>query len=200
LESQSQLHSHCANKSAFPLSPSRRSNSTEVLDDCSSYNSMSSMDYCLPCSATPPYSQSYDYRLHRKVEIYGNTGSMPNLVPQNSSCYGYQQNHYGPTAYYVTGYPGYEYEPCSNGAYVYESELEGHYNINPTHYGIEGGRQGPLNEVLTKNMYKALVAEHLKGWYNRSAGHKDPGTYQLPGVPDAARTLQPLQPYQLFLL
>lgn len=213
LESQSQLlHSHCANKSAFPLSPSRRSNSTEVLDDCSSYTSMSSMDYCLPCSATPPYrtldSQSHDYRLHRKVEIYGNTGSMPNLVPQNSSCYGHQQNHYNPTAYYVTGYPGFEYEPCSNGAYVYESELEGHYNINPTypahgyqsrsrnrHYGIEGsdnlsqnpyatvrpprGRQGPLNEVLTKNMYKALVAEHLKGWYNRSAGHRDPGTYQL---------------------
>uniref|UniRef100_A0A8C1VPY7 FERM domain containing 4Bb n=1 Tax=Cyprinus carpio TaxID=7962 RepID=A0A8C1VPY7_CYPCA len=213
LESQSQvLHSHCANKSAFPLSPSRRSNSTEVLDDCSSYTSMSSMDYCLPCSATPPYrvmdSQSHDYRLHRKVEIYGNTGSMPNLVPQSSSCYGYQQNHYGPTAYCVTGYPGFEYEPCSNGAYVYESELEGHYNINPTypahgyqsrsrnrHYGIEGsdnlsqnpyatvrpprGRQGPLNEVLTKNMYKALVAEHLKGWYNRSAGHRDPGTYQL---------------------
>uniref|UniRef100_A0A673IER2 FERM domain-containing protein 4B-like n=1 Tax=Sinocyclocheilus rhinocerous TaxID=307959 RepID=A0A673IER2_9TELE len=213
LESQSQLlHSHCANKSAFPLSPSRRSNSTEVLDGCSSYTSMSSMDYCLPCSATPPYrmldSQSHDYRLHRKVEIYGNTGSMPNLVPQNSSCYGYQQNHYGPTAYNVTGYPGFEYEPCSNGAYVYESELEGHYNINPTypahgyqsrsrnrHYGIEGsdnlsqnpyatvrpprGRQGPLNEVLTKNMYKALVAEHLKGWYNRSAGHRDPGAYQL---------------------
>lgn len=173
---------------------------------------MSSMDYCLPCSATPPYrtldSQSHDYRLHRKVEIYGNTGSMPNLVPQNSSCYGYQQNQYGPTAYYVAGYPGFEYEPCSNGAYVYESELEGHYNINPTypahgyqgrtrnrHYGIEGsdnlsqnpyatvrpprGRQGPLNEVLTKNMYKALVAEHLKGWYNRSAGHRDPGAYQL---------------------
>uniref|UniRef100_A0A672RP11 FERM domain containing 4B n=1 Tax=Sinocyclocheilus grahami TaxID=75366 RepID=A0A672RP11_SINGR len=213
LESQSQLlHSHCANKSTFPLSPSRRSNSTEVLDDCSSYTSMSSMDYCLPCSATPPYrmldSQSHNYRLHRKVEIYGNTGSMPNLVPQNSSCYGYQQNHYSPTAYNVTGYPGFEYEPCSNGAYVYESEHEGHYNINPTypahgyqsrsrnrHYGIEGsdnlsqnpyatvrpprGRQGPLNEVLTKNMYKALVAEHLKGWYNRSAGHRDPGAYQL---------------------
>ncbi|XP_067302929.1 FERM domain-containing protein 4B isoform X6 [Pseudorasbora parva] len=213
LESQSQLlHSHCANKSVFPLSPSRRSNSTEVLDDCSSYTSMSSMDYCLPCSATPPYrtldSQSHDYRLNRKVEIYGNTGSMPNLVPQNSSCYGYQQNHYGPTAYYVAGYPGFEYEPCSNGAYVYESELEGHYNINPNypaqgyqgrsrnrHYGIEGsdklsqnpyatvrpprGRQGPLNEVLTKNMYKALVAEHLKGWYNRSAGQRDPGAYQL---------------------
>uniref|UniRef100_A0A8C1UI11 FERM domain containing 4Bb n=1 Tax=Cyprinus carpio TaxID=7962 RepID=A0A8C1UI11_CYPCA len=213
LESQSQLlHSHCANKSAFPLSPSRRSNSTEVLEDCSSYTSMSSMDYCLPCSATPPYrmldSPSHDYRLHRKVEIYGNTGSMPNLVPQNSSCYGHQQNHYSPTAYYVTGYPGFQYEPCSNGAYVYESELEGHYNINPTypahgyqsrsrnrHYGIEGsdnlsqnpyatvrpprGRQGPLNEVLTKNMYKALVAEHLKGWYNRSAGHREPGAYQL---------------------
>ncbi|XP_043080801.1 FERM domain-containing protein 4B isoform X3 [Puntigrus tetrazona] len=213
LESQSQLvHSRRANKSAFPPSPSRRSNSTEALDDRSPYTSTSSVDYCLPCSAAPPFrtadSQSHDYRLHRKAEIYGNTGSMPNLVPHNSGCYGYRQNHYGPTAYYVAGYPGLEYEPCSNGAYVYESELEGHYNVNPTypahgyqgrsrnrHYGIEGsdnlsqnpyatvrpprGRQGPLNEVLTKNMYKALVAEHLKGWYNRSAGHRDPGTYQL---------------------
>ncbi|XP_051947779.1 FERM domain-containing protein 4B-like isoform X1 [Xyrauchen texanus] len=210
LESQSQLlHSHCPNKSVFPLSPSRRSNSTEVLDDCSSYTSMSSMDYCPPCSATPPYhtlDSPHNYRLHRKVEIYGNTGSMPNLVPQNSNCYGYQQNHYGPN--YPTGYPAFDYEPCSNGAYVYESELEGHYNINPSypaqgyhgrsrnrHYGMEGsdnllqnpyatvrpprGRQGPLNDVLTKNMYKALVAEHLKGWYNRSAGNKDPGGYQL---------------------
>lgn len=206
LESQSQLlHSRCS-KSVYPLSTSRRSNSTEVLDDCSSY---SSMDYCPPCSVTPPYrtldSHSYDYRSHRNTAIYGNTGSMPNLVPQNSSCYSYQQNHYGPHTYYVTGYPGFDYEPCSNGAYVYESELEGHYNLNPSypthgyhgrsrnrHYGMEGsdklsqnpyatvrpprGRQGHLNEVLTKNMYKALVAEHLKGWYNRSAGqHRDPG-------------------------
>ncbi|KAA0706790.1 FERM domain-containing protein 4B GRP1-binding protein GRSP1 [Triplophysa tibetana] len=206
LESQSQLlHSRCS-KSVYPLSPSRRSNSTEVLDDCSSY---SSMDYCPPCSVTPPYrtldSHSYDYRSHRNTAIYGNTGSMPNLVPQNSSCYSYQQNHYPPHTYYVTGYPGFDYEPCSNGAYVYESELEGHYNLNPSypthgyhgrsrnrHYGMEGsdklsqnpyatvrpprGRHGPLNEVLTKNMYKALVAEHLKGWYNRSASqHRDPG-------------------------
>ncbi|TRY72851.1 hypothetical protein DNTS_006521 [Danionella cerebrum] len=209
LESQSQaFHSHCANKPVFPLSPSHRSNSTEVLDDCSSYTSFSSMDYCLPCVGTPPYSsldsQSHDYRLHRKVEIYGNTGSMPNLVHMPN----YQQNHYGPTAYYVSGYPSLDYEPCSNGAYVYESELEGHYNMNPNypahgfqgqsrsrHYGVEGsdnlsqnpyatvrpprGRQGPLNEVLTKNMYRALVAEHLKGWYNRSAGHRDPSAYQL---------------------
>nr|XP_055045365.1 LOW QUALITY PROTEIN: FERM domain-containing protein 4B [Misgurnus anguillicaudatus] len=205
LESQAQLTHSCLTKSVLPVSPSRRSNSTEVLDDCSSY---SSMDYFPPCSA--PYRiLDHDNRFHRKVEIYGNTGSMPNLVPQNSGCYGYQQNHYGPSAYYVTGYPSFEYEPCSNGAYVYESELEGHYNINPSypthgyhgrsrnrHYGIEGldnlsqnpyatvrpprGRQGPLNDVLTKNMYKALVAEHLKGWYNRSAGQqKDPSGYQL---------------------
>ncbi|XP_051961177.1 FERM domain-containing protein 4B [Xyrauchen texanus] len=212
LESQSQLlHSHCPNKSVFPLSPSHRSNSTEVLDDCLSYTNMSSMDYCPPCTATPPYrtlDSSHDYRLHRKVEIYGITGSMPNLVPPNSNCYGYQKNHYGPNAYSFSVYPAFDYEPCSNGAYVYESELEGHYNINPSypahcyhgrsrnrHYGMEGsdnllqnpyatvrpprGRQGPLNDVLTKNIYKTLVAEHLKGWYNRSAGNRDLAGYQM---------------------
>lgn len=28
------------------------------------------------------------------------------------------------------------------------------------------------NENLARNMQKALVAEHLRGWYNRNAAHK----------------------------
>lgn len=28
------------------------------------------------------------------------------------------------------------------------------------------------NEQVSKNMQKALVAEHLRGWYHRNAAHK----------------------------
>lgn len=31
------------------------------------------------------------------------------------------------------------------------------------------------SEHITKNIHKALVAEHLRGWYQRASGHKDQG-------------------------
>ncbi|XP_047390837.1 FERM domain-containing protein 4B isoform X3 [Sciurus carolinensis] len=31
------------------------------------------------------------------------------------------------------------------------------------------------SEHITKNIHKALVAEHLRGWYQRASGQKDPG-------------------------
>ncbi|XP_030624942.1 FERM domain-containing protein 4B [Chanos chanos] len=214
LESQSPfLKENGSEKPVFTLSPARRSTSTEALDDYSTYTSRSSMEYC-PVAGSPHLHTAehrpYDYRHHRKVEVYGNTGSMPNLVPNSSSCaYTYQPTHphYAPTLYYVSGYPSHDYEPYSNGAYVYENEMEGHYNVNPSgyhgngyhsghsryngrHYGIQGpdsfsqnpyatmrpprGRQGPRNELLAKNMQKALMVEHLRGWYHRSAMHRDP--------------------------
>uniref|UniRef100_A0A3B4C1S3 FERM domain-containing protein n=1 Tax=Pygocentrus nattereri TaxID=42514 RepID=A0A3B4C1S3_PYGNA len=206
LESQSQLLRYPgSDRAIFPASPTRRSNSSEILDDCSSYTSLSS-----PCPSTPTYrtldTRTHDYRQNRKVEIYGNTGSMPNLVPNSySSTYNYHPHaHYGPTAYYVAGYTASDYEPYANGAYMYESELEGHYNVNPSynghvyhgnsrngHYGMEGmdglsqnpyatvrpprSRQGPRNELLAKSMQKALVVEHLRGWYNRNTGNREHG-------------------------
>ncbi|TMS16246.1 FERM domain-containing protein 4B [Larimichthys crocea] len=101
-------------------------------------------------------------------------------------------------------------EPYANGAYVYENEVEGHYNVNPSyqmngyhghdrfrHYSSDRAdslsqnpyatvrpprnREGPRNELLAKNMQKALVAEHLKGWYHRSRGHRDGGRGMLTG-------------------
>uniref|UniRef100_A0A8C5D5I3 FERM domain-containing protein n=1 Tax=Gouania willdenowi TaxID=441366 RepID=A0A8C5D5I3_GOUWI len=209
LESQPRLKRD-ADKSVFILSPSHRSNSTEVLEDCSSYTSQSSLDYCGPAHShysTLDSRTSTMHRLHRKVEVYGNTGSMPNLVQHHSGCtYPCEtSSHYSPSAYYIAGYPCPHMEPYSNGAYVYENEVEGHYNVNPSyqvngyhghdrfrHYSSDGpdslsqnpyatvrpprNREGPRNELLAKNMHKALVAEHLRGWYHRSRGHKDGGS------------------------
>uniref|UniRef100_A0A8C4H2H3 FERM domain containing 4B n=1 Tax=Dicentrarchus labrax TaxID=13489 RepID=A0A8C4H2H3_DICLA len=216
LESQPRLRKDTdSEKPVFILSPAHRSNSTEVLEDCSSYTSQSSLDYC--GAANSHYSTldsrtSTMHRLHRKVEVYGNTGSMPNLVQHHSGCsYSCETSaHYAPSAYYVAGYPCPDMEPYANGAYVYENEVEGHYNVNPS-YQINGfhghdrfrhyssdradsisqnpyatvrpprNREGPRNELLAKNMHKALVAEHLKGWYHRSKGHREGGRGMLTG-------------------
>ena len=202
-------------KPVFTLSPAHRSSSTEALEDCSSYASQSSLDYCATTAA--PHYCTLDsrrtpqlHRLHRRVEVYGNSGSMPNLVPLHSGGggggggYGYESPaHYAPDAFYGAGYPGADAEPYSNGAYVYESDVEGHYNVNPS-YQVNGyhgheryrhysdrsdnlsqnpyatmrpprSRTGPRNELLAKSMQKALVAEHLRGWFHRSGAQKEPG-------------------------
>ncbi|XP_035596279.1 FERM domain-containing protein 4B-like isoform X1 [Oncorhynchus keta] len=206
LESQQRLLKDTdSEKPVFTQSPARRNNSTEALEDCSSYTSQSSLDY----AGNPHYctldSRTRNHQLHRRVEVYGNTGSMPNLVQNHigfSDTYE-PQAHYAPTAYYVAGYPCPDMEPYSNGAYVYENEMEGHYNVNPSYqvhnYGHERyrtyssdradslaqnpyatmrlprTRHGPRNEPLQKNMQKAMVAEHLRGWYHRSGGHIEAG-------------------------
>uniref|UniRef100_A0A673YNB9 FERM domain containing 4B n=1 Tax=Salmo trutta TaxID=8032 RepID=A0A673YNB9_SALTR len=206
LESQSQE----TTPPAPAFVPFRRSNSTEVLDDGSSYTSQSSAEYTAPWNHT---HRPRDRRRGRKGNIYANTGSMPNLA-QADACYNTYQPPRAPrpttTAYYVTGYPSYpEPEPYSNGVYMYNNELEGHYNVNtsyhaaPAYHGHDAyssrygddemdsmaqnpyatlrpprNRQAlPRTEHLTKNIQKALVAEHLKGWYHRNASHKQPQAY-----------------------
>uniref|UniRef100_A0A8C6UUZ1 FERM domain containing 4Bb n=1 Tax=Neogobius melanostomus TaxID=47308 RepID=A0A8C6UUZ1_9GOBI len=208
LESQPHLRKHKdSEKPVFILSPSHCSNSSEALEDCSSYTSQSSLELC---GATNSHYNTLDsrsttmHRLHRKLEVFGNTGSMPNLVPHNNSC-GYNSDtttHYAPSAYYVSGYS--DMEPYTNGAYVYENEVEGHYNVHPS-YQVNGynghntyskhyngradnlaqnpyatmrpprTREGPRAEALAKNMQKAIVEEHLKGWYQRNRSPKDGG-------------------------
>ncbi|XP_056129236.1 FERM domain-containing protein 4B [Lampris incognitus] len=207
LESQSQFLTESeppAPSFAFP--PARRSNSTEVLDDGSSYTSQSSVEYSAPGNHT----HRRRVRGRHKKDIYANTGSMPNLAQpdtrQTPTGHGYQpRGRPTTTAYYVTGYPSYtEPEPYSNGVYMYDNEMEGHYSVSQSYhpvpttyhsqdmygrYGndeIDSMSQNPYatlrpprnrpvprnNEQVTKDIKKAIVAEHLRGWYHRNAGSK----------------------------
>ncbi|KAM3621924.1 uncharacterized protein V6R79_017905 [Siganus canaliculatus] len=203
LESQSQFLTETeAAVPAFTISPARRSNSTEVLDDGSSYTSQSSVEYNYPGNRT----QRRRARGRHRKDMYANTGSMPNLAEPDTRCYAYQpRTRPTTTAYYVTGYPSYvEAEPYANGVYMNENEMEGHYNVNPPcypapasyhshdmhgHYGtdeMDGMHQNPYatlrpprnrpaprtTEQVSRNIQKALVAEHLRGWYQRNAAHK----------------------------
>ncbi|XP_064824941.1 FERM domain-containing protein 4B-like isoform X1 [Oncorhynchus masou masou] len=188
----------------------RRSNSTEFLDDGSSYTSQSSVEYSAPGNHT---HRPRDRRRGRKSNVYANSGSMPNLA-QTDARYNTYQPPRAPrpttTAYYVTGYPSYpEPEPYSNGVYMYHNELEGHYNIHPSYnaapayhrHDAYSSRYGddetdsmahnpyatlrpprnrhapPRTEHVTRNIQKALVEEHLRGWYHRNASHKQPQAY-----------------------
>jgi len=219
-----------AGKPVFTLSPAHRNRScsSEALDDCSSYASQSSLDYCLTAATAttggaPPHYCTLDsrhtgphphHRLHRRLEVYGNSGSMPNLVPHHHHSGGGGGGG-GGGGYAYESPPRYRYpggpdaEPYANGgAYVFESEVEGHYNVNPSYQAVNGyhghgyhgetyrrygersdglsqnpyatmrpprSRQGPRHELLAKSMQKALVEEHLRGWFHRSGAQKEPG-------------------------
>ncbi|XP_029357438.1 FERM domain-containing protein 4B isoform X2 [Echeneis naucrates] len=208
LESQSQFVTDTKPPSqTIVFSPARRSNSTEVLDDGSSYTSQSSVEYSVPGNHT---HRRRTRGRHRK-DLYANTGSMPNLAQPDTRCYALQPRaRPTTTAYYVTGFPNYvDPEPHSNGIYMYDNEMEGHYNVNPpyhptptayhsrdmhSHYGsdeIDCMSQNPYatlrpprnrqvphsNEQVSKNIQKAIVAEHLRGWYHRNAAHKQAAYY-----------------------
>lgn len=184
------------------FNPARRSNSTEILDDGSSYTSQSSVEYSVP--GNHHHHPRRRTRGRHKKELYANTGSMPNLAQPDARCYGYQpRTRPTTTAYYVTGYPTYaDPEPYCNGTYMYDNETEGHYNVNAYHSGptpyhnhdmhsyhgnteVDGThnlyatyrppRNCPLprgNEDHTKNIKKAVVAGHLRDWYQRNAAQK----------------------------
>uniref|UniRef100_A0A6Q2Z6K2 FERM domain-containing protein n=1 Tax=Esox lucius TaxID=8010 RepID=A0A6Q2Z6K2_ESOLU len=206
LESQSRFPVEAPPPTAT-LVPARRSNSTDVLDDGSSYTSQSSAEYAAPGNHVRRP------RHGRKGHVYANTGSMPNLL-QADTRYNACQPHRAPrpttTAYYVTGYPCYtEPEPHLNGVYAYDHQLEGQYSVNPSYHATSayrgqdtyGGRYGddemdsmaqnpyatmrpprnrqppPRTEHVTRNVQKALVAEHLRGWYQRNTSHKQPLAY-----------------------
>ncbi|XP_034068089.1 FERM domain-containing protein 4B-like isoform X2 [Gymnodraco acuticeps] len=200
LESQSQLTEAEPPVPTFSFTPARRSNSTEILDDGSSYTSQSSVEYSVPGNHT---NRRRARGRHRK-DMYANTGSMPNLAQPDNRHANQPRARPTTTAYYVTGYP--EPEPYANGVYMYDNEMEGHYTVNPSyhptqptyhshevhgHYGhdeMDGMSQNPYatlrpprirqvprgNEQPVKNFQKAIVAEHLRGWYQRNAQQQQP--------------------------
>uniref|UniRef100_A0A671NSR9 FERM domain-containing protein 4B-like n=1 Tax=Sinocyclocheilus anshuiensis TaxID=1608454 RepID=A0A671NSR9_9TELE len=203
LESQSQFVTESEpSEPVFTISPPRRSNSTEILDDGSSYTSQSSVEYSVPGC----HSRAKNRHRRRQGNIYANTGSMPNLAQNETRGYT-PQPHQQPTttAYYVTGYPRYiEPEVYPNGPYMYETEMEGHYNVNSSYYRhgphgnygqdeIDGlahnlyatlrpsrNRTPSRNENIVKNMQRGEVVEHLRGWYNRQHRQQGYDTYRGP--------------------
>lgn len=203
LESQSQFLTESEpSEPVFTISSPRRSNSTEILDDGSSYTSQSSVEY----SAPGCHSRAKNRHRRRQGNIYANTGSMPNLAQNDTRGYTSQPRQQPTTtAYYVTGYPRYmEPEVYPNGPYVYETEMEGHYNVNPSYprhdphgnYGhdeIDGlahnlyatlrpprNRPPSRNENFARHMQRAEVVEHLRGWYSRQNKQQGYDTYRGP--------------------
>ncbi|XP_072308018.1 FERM domain-containing protein 4B isoform X4 [Eucyclogobius newberryi] len=205
LESQSQFPEPDPPIPTFVFNPPRRSNSTEVLDDGSSYTSQSSVEYSVPGNHNH-HNPCRRIRGRHKRDLYANSGSMPNLAQPDMRCYAYQPRaRPSTTAYYVTGCPSYaDPEPYCNGTYMYDNEMEGHYSVNAYHpnttvyhnsdmhgyYGndeVDGmqnlyatlrpprNRPAPRpNEDHMKNMKKAVVAGHLRDWYQRNTAQKQP--------------------------
>ncbi|XP_019360324.1 PREDICTED: FERM domain-containing protein 4B isoform X2 [Gavialis gangeticus] len=232
LESQTHLLSETVGeKPAFSLSKSQRSSSTEILDDGSSYTSQSSAEYYCTTPTPNPYytTQTLDNRTRgrrrsKKQNISAaNSGSMPNLAQKDIRNGVYQKNPGQPSSsYYIAGYAPYaECDVYYNGGYVYESDTEGQYSVNPSHrssahYGYDRYREFrsyredemdrvPHNpyatlrlprkqvvktEHITKNIHKALVAEHLRGWYQRASGPKKEQGHSLQASFDSDRGSQ----------
>uniref|UniRef100_A0A3P9MQJ8 Cytohesin Ubiquitin Protein Inducing domain-containing protein n=1 Tax=Oryzias latipes TaxID=8090 RepID=A0A3P9MQJ8_ORYLA len=198
LESLSQIMTETKNTTpSFAILPAQRSSSTEALDDVSSYTSQSSVEYNAPASST-------HRRGHRK-DHYRNTGSMPNLVESEPSCYRYHPPTQCSTAYYVAGYPKYgNIEPHL----PYGGESERYYDFYPPYHLPQGPHYrvnmyshyasndmdnvsynpyasvGPAGNRFTaqsamqhsKSIQKAVVAEHLKGWFQRNTTQRQ-GTH-----------------------
>nr|DBA18602.1 TPA: hypothetical protein GDO54_016833 [Pyxicephalus adspersus] len=229
LESHTPLIDSIDGSTTFSLSKSQRSNSTEILDDGSSYTSQSSSEYY---STPPKQNHCYttqtldnrprDRRRHKKQNFSAaNTGSMPNLAQKDTRNSVYQMAQNQPSSsYYITGYCAYQdSDPYYNGGYFYENDTEGQYSVNPSyrssaHYGYDHYRdprydgeqympQHPYatlrlprkkpaaktTEQITKNIHKAIVAEHLRGWYQRASGHKEQ-THGLQGMVESERGSQ----------
>ncbi|XP_029006339.1 FERM domain-containing protein 4B isoform X2 [Betta splendens] len=166
LESHSQfLTEPEPHKQAFAFSTARRSNSTEILDDGSSYTSHSSVEYAVPMGVH--HTPRHRVRGRNRKDMYANAGSMPNLAQPDTHCYaGYQPSARHTTAYCVMGYPSYvEPEAYSNGAYMYEGEIEGHYNVNPSYHptqrtyhsqNMQGQYYNDEVDGMTQNLYATL--------------------------------------------
>lgn len=215
LGSQTNLLAETASEEpVLTLSKSQRSNSTEILDDGSSYTSQSSAEYYCVTPSRHYTTQTLDNRTRnrrrsKKQNIFAaNSGSMPNLAQKDIRNGTFPKSPGQPPANcYISGYAPYtECELYYNSGYVYENGTEGQYTVNPSyrssaHYGYERRyrefrsfhedemervshnpyatlrlprKPSVKTEHITKNINKALVAEHLRGWYQRASGHKDP--------------------------
>ncbi|XP_059800295.1 FERM domain-containing protein 4B isoform X1 [Hypanus sabinus] len=133
------------------------------------------------------------------------SGSMPNLAPKDARNGVYQNSYNQPSSdYYLPGHPpysdyepyGYTFENETEGHYNVKAPYRSTYSYNAAHYrdysrfyqeDVDSMSQNPYatlrnmrrrgakSEQITKNIQKALVAESLRGWYERASTHKDHG-------------------------
>ncbi|XP_038666560.1 FERM domain-containing protein 4B-like isoform X2 [Scyliorhinus canicula] len=133
------------------------------------------------------------------------SGSMPNLAPKDGRNGVYQNSHTQPSSdYYIPGYPpyndyepyGYTFENDTEGHYNVKAPYRSSHSYNAEQYRDYNRfyqsnsdslsqnpyatirnvrRRGAKSEQITKNIQKALVAESLRGWYERASTHKDYG-------------------------
>lgn len=99
--------------------------------------------------------------------------------------------------------------------YMYETEMEGHYNVNASYHrheppGVYGqdemdgmahnmyatlrpsrNRPPSRNDNVAMSMPKAEVVEHLRGWYNRQHRQQGYDTYRHPQQNLGYRTISP---------
>ncbi|XP_067854986.1 FERM domain-containing protein 4B-like isoform X2 [Heptranchias perlo] len=131
------------------------------------------------------------------------SGSMPNLAPKDGRNGVYQNSHNQPSSdYYIPRYPpyndyepyGYTFENDTEGHYNVKAPYRSSHSYNTEQYrdynrfyqsNVDSMSQNPYatlrnmrrrgakSEQITKNIQKALVAESLRGWYERASTHKD---------------------------
>ncbi|XP_063071353.1 FERM domain-containing protein 4B isoform X2 [Engraulis encrasicolus] len=189
-------HHHGSSGGPYLMSSTlpRRSTSTEILDDCSSYTSQSSAD--MPGGyhhhhhhhGQPQHSATLHLprarRLHQQrraggSSIYANTGSMPNLAQHQQEPYSRPPSRPTTTAYYVTGYPTSDSDPYSNGAYAYENESEGHYSVNSSassSYYYHQQQQHQQHQHPHQQHYQG-TSYHPHEAYRSSSGTTGGGVY-----------------------
>lgn len=207
---------------SFTVAPSaRRSNSTEVLDDVSSHTSQSSSEYCTHSRARdrhrrrkgniyantgsmPNLAQgdarcyAYQPRARPTTTAYYVTGypSYPEPDPYANGAYVYEneeEGHYSVrSSYHVPTYP--PHEPYRG----YGQDDMDSMSQNP-YATLRQARTRPPsrseNVSTARHVQKAIVAEHLRGWYNRNTGHKQPA-YDYDRVPPHSHAYRtPQNPY-----
>ncbi|XP_075854946.1 FERM domain-containing protein 4B isoform X2 [Microcebus murinus] len=167
--------------------------SSEALDDAASpCTSRSSSELGLPAPAPRRASRTLGRRgPGRPGAEAGTAGSMPDLARGG-----------GLAGRTETPGPGC-CAPASRaqclGGHLYESDKEGRYSLHPPRRAsaplhglglhedpaaraphnpyatLRAPRAAPAPQRAARSAHKALVAEHLRGWYQRASGHKGQG-------------------------